>query len=308
MGCGCPPCTIERENMFTLERDIKSNKNEKDVSFLLHRNLEKLIEKNPFYRKKISDFVLAFDSIKEKIPQDNNDIKKYNNKIIKETIETFLNEEESFVETLFSEVVKYALSNHNFDINNENNHQIIFIIISFIFIFLSENKAGKKELFRKNFLEILKIVYKNNEEKNNGYKIEKIFCLIINIIQMHSFFFETFFLYFSFSEIFKSDNINYENVINDNPQLIKFIFNINIKTFVESNLDKINENITLDVLNLLFVSEINNKIKIYFENGNEEGFITLDENQINIISDCIYEAMNINNFVKFLFFGENLIF
>ena len=152
-------------------------------------------------------------------------------------------------------------------------------------------------------MEILKIVYKNNEEKNNGYKIEKIFCLIINIIQMHSFFFETFFLYFSFSEIFKSDNINYENVINDNPQLIK-----DIKTFVESNLDKINENITLDVLNLLFVSEINNKIKIYFENGNEEGFITLDENQINIISDCIYEAMNINNFVKFLFFGENLIF
>ena len=71
--------------------------------------------------------------------------------------------------------------------------------------------------------------------------------------------------------------------IKNNPQTIK-----DIKTFVESNLDKINENITLDVLNLLFVSEINNKIKTYFDNGNEEGFITLDENQINIISDCIY--------------------
>lgn len=296
MGCGYPPETIEIEKRITIE-----SKNEKEVSFLLCRNLEKLIEKNPFYRKKIKDFGCAFNSIKEKIQKDNNNINNYNDRIIEEINITFLNEEKDFVKNLFSEVVKYVISNYNFDINSENNHEIILILIKFIYIFLSDDQAGKKELFRKNILEILKIINKDNGEKNNEYKIETIFNLIINLVHMHTFFFEAFFLFFSFFEIFKSDIDNYEKVINENTQPIK-----DIKSFVESKISKINENISFDFLNFLFISEINNKIKSYFENGNENGFINLDENKINIISDSLYELMNINNFVKFLLFGENL--
>ena len=289
MGCGYPPRTIEREEIF-----IMKSKNEKDISFLICRNLETLIEKNPFYRKKIKDFELTFNSIKEKKQKDIN-------KIIEEVNKTFLNNEKEFVKDLFSEVVKYAVLNYNLDINNGNNHELILIIIKYIYIFLSDNQAGKKELFRKNILEILKIINKNNNEKNNECKIEKIFNLIINLVHMHSFFFETFFLYFSFFQVFKNDNDNYEKQINENSDKINYI-----KSYVESRIGKINEDITFDFLNFLFVSEINNKIKSCFENVNEEGFITLDENKINIISDSLYELMIINNFVKFLFFGENL--
>lgn len=289
MGCSYPPRTIEIEEIFTTR-----SKNEKDISFLICRNLETLIEKNPFYRKKISDFELKLNSIKEKKQKDNNEL-------IEEINNIFLGEEKEFVKDLFSEVVKYALLNYILDINNGNNNELILIIIKFIYIFLSDNQAGKKELFRKNILEILKIINKNNDEKNNEYKIEKIFNLIINLVHIHSFFFKNFFLFFSFFEIFKSDNENYEKVIEKDSKTINYI-----KSYVEPKIDKINENITFEFLNFLFISEINNKIKSHFENVNKEGFITLDENKINIISDSLYELVNINNYIKFLFFGENL--
>ena len=56
---------------------------------------------------------------------------------------------------------------------------------------------------------------------------------------------------------------------------------------------------------MLIISEINNKIKSCFELENEEDIISLDENKINLISDSIYEIININNYTKFIFFGEN---
>ena len=78
-----------------------------------------------------------------------------------------------------------------------------------------------------------------------------------------------------------------------------------INSFVESNLKIINDNISSDYLNLLFISEINNKIHSCLQWKNEEDFFILDENEINIISDSIYEIIDINNYMKFIFFGEN---
>ena len=299
MGCSYPPKTLEEKDLkFEFEENnmiasSKEDKKKKDILFILHQKIEKFIKLNPFYEKTSSEFEEKLNTIK------NNN----RNEIINLIISTFFSEEKSYVKTLFIKAMEYALKNYDLGLNVENNNNdYIILIITFIYIFLTDNKQGKIDLFRKNILIIFKIKNENKAEINNKYKKEDIFNLIINIIHMHTFFFKIFFLYFSFSEIFIDDNSNYEKIINEDSSINK------INSFIESYLNKINENISCDFLNFLFVSEINNKIKSYFDTENEDELTIFDENKINNISDIIYQTININNFISFIFFGDNHIY
>ena len=296
MGCGYPPQTIENE--LKLEKGeliSKDNKKNKDISFILYQKIEKLIKLNPFYKIKLSEFEESLNSIK------NNNVNE-NNKIIDIIISTFFKKEESFVKTLFIKTIEHSIKKYDLGLNSENNNDLVISIITLIYNFLTDNKQGKKDLFRKNFINLLKNQNKNKDDISSKYKREDIFKMIMNIVQMHIFFFQNFFVYFAFAEIFIHDSSNYEKIINEDLAINK------INSFIESYLNKINENISFNFLNFLFISEISNKIKPYFEGENEEEFIILEENQIYKISDSIYESININNFITFIFFAENHIY
>ena len=298
MGCGYPPKTLERALKLEKEKEIDSHNNNHDILFLLYQKLEILIEKNPFNDISLTYFENIFVSIKNNLDDKNKNRHDYNNEIIDEIIKAFYNDGKNYIKELFKKVINYALINYNFGLDQEQNNHLIEIIIELIFIFLTNNQKGKKDMFRKNLIEILKNI-KQNKGDNNKYMKENIFNLIINLVEIHTFFFVVFFLYFTFSEVIISDYNNYEKIINEDSAIN------NINTFVESNLNKINANISTNYLNILIISEINNKIKNCFEEDNEEDIISLDENKINLISDSIYEIININNYVKFIFFGEN---
>ena len=298
MGCGYPPKTLERALKLEKEKEIDSHNNNHDILFLLYQKLEILIEKNPFYDISLTYFENIFVSIKNNLDDKNKNQHDYNNEIIDEIIKAFYNDGKNYIKELYKKVINYALINYNFGLDQEKNNHLIEIIIELIFVFLTNNQKGKKDMFRKNLIEILKNI-KQNKDDNNKYMKENIFNLIINLVEIHTFFFVVFFLYFTFSEVIISDYNNYEKIINEDSAIN------NINTFVESNLNKINANISTNYLNILIISEINNKIKNCFEDDNEEDIIYLDENKINLISDSIYEIININNYVKFIFFGEN---
>jgi len=296
MGCGYPPQTIENELQIENNKLIlKDDKNNKDISLILYKKIEKFIKLNPFYKIKISEFEDSLNSVK------NSDIND-NNKIIDSIITTFFEKEESFVKSLFIKTVEYSIKKYDLGFNSEKNKDLVISIIIFIYILLTDNKQGKKDLFRKNIINLLSNKNKNNDEISNKYQREDIFNLIMNIVQMHIFFFKNFFMYFAFSEIFIHDNSDYKKIINEDLAINK------IDSFIESYLNKINENISSDFLNFLFISEINNKIKSFFEAENEEEFIILEENQLYKICDSIYESININNFINFIFFAENHIY
>ena len=296
MGCGYPPQTKENELQIENKKLIlKDDKNNKDISLILYKKIEKFIKLNPFYKIKISEFEDFLNSVK------NSDIND-NNKIIDSIITTFFEKEESFVKTLFIKTVEYSIKKYDLGFNSEKNKDLVISIIIFIYILLTDNKQGKKDLFRKNIINLLNNKNKNTDEISNKYQREDIFNLIMNIVQMHIFFFKNFFMYFAFSEIFIHDNSDYKKIINEDLAINK------IDSFIESYLNKINENISSDFLNFLFISEINNKIKSFFEAENEEEFIILEENQLYKICDSIYESININNFINFIFFAENHIY
>ena len=298
MGCGYPPKTLERALKLEKEKEIDSHNNNHDILFLLYQKLNILIEKNPFYDISLTYFENIFVSIKNNLDDKNKNQHDYNNEIIDEIIKAFYNDGKNYIKELYKKVINYALINYNFGLDQEQNNHLIEIIIELIFVFLTNNQKGKKDMFRKNLIEILKNI-KQNKDDNNKYMKENIFNLIINLVEIHTFFFVVFFLYFTFSEVIINEYNNYEKIINEDSAIN------NINTFVESNLNKINTNISTNYLNILIISEINNKIKNCFEDDNEEDIIYLDENKINLISDSIYEIININNYIKFIFFGEN---
>ena len=303
MGCSYSPETIEKEirrPSFSEVNSISGSEaklilSTKDISVFIYQKLEKFIGQNPLYNIEISKFVDFLNSIEIKKTEEKNN----NKEIIDKFISLFFNNVKNYVKILFNKVIEYSFEKFSFGINNKNKNILIKVILIFIYIFFTENKAGKKSLFKKNILELLKYNIENNDEKNNKYKRENVFDLFINMVQIHTIFFENFLLYFALSETIKNEYDNYEKIINEDSAINK------INSFVESNLKIINDNISSDYLNLLFISEINNKIHSCLQWKNEEDFFILDENEINIISDSIYEIIDINNYLKFIFFGEN---
>ena len=298
MGCSYPPRTLDDELKLELEENnIKSipkeNKNHTDISFLLYQKIDKFIKLNPFYKIPLSEFEDKINTI-----TNNNN----NSEIIDLIISTFFTKEESYVKVLFNKVIEYTLKNYDFGLNSENNNNLIIIIITFVYIFLTDNKQGKIDLFRKNILKMMEKKKANQDEIGNKYKKEDIYNLIINIIHMHTFFFKNFFLYFAFSEIFIDDNSDYKKIINEDSSINK------INSFIETYINKINENLSCDFLNFLFISEVNNKIKSCFNIDNEDRYIIMDENKFNGMINSIYTTININNFISFIFFGENHIY
>jgi hypothetical protein len=300
MGCSYSPETIEKEirrPSFSEVNSISGSEaklilSTKDISLFIYKKLEKFIGQNPLYNIEISKCEDFLNSIETKKTDNNKEI-------IDKFISLFFNNVKNYVKILFNKVIEYSFEKYSFGINNKNKNILIKVILIFIYIFLTENKAGKKSLFKKNILELLKYNIENNDEKNNKYKRENVFDLFINMVQIHTIFFENFLLYFALSETIKNEYDNYEKIINEDSAINK------INSFVESNLKIINDNISSDYLNLLFISEINNKIHSCLQWKNEEDFFILDENEINIISDSIYEIIDINNYMKFIFFGEN---
>lgn len=303
MGCSYSPETIEKEirrPSFSEVNSISGSEaklilSTKDISVFIYQKLEKFIGQNPLYNIEISKFEDFLNSIEIKKTEEKNN----NKEIIDKFISLFFNNVKNYVKILFNKVIEYSFEKYSFGINNKNKNILIKVILIFIYIFFTENKAGKKSLFKKNILELLKYNIENNDEKNNKYKRENVFDLFINMVQIHTIFFENFLLYFALSETIKNEYDNYEKIINEDSAINK------INSFVESNLKIINDNISSDYLNLLFISEINNKIHSCLQWKNEEDFFILDENEINIISDSIYEIIDINNYMKFIFFGEN---
>jgi hypothetical protein len=303
MGCSYSPETIEKEIRSPSFPEVNSISGSeaklilsaKDISLFIYQKLEKFIGQNPLYNIEISKFEDFLNSIETKKTEEKNN----NKEIIDKFISLFFNNVKNYVKILFNKVIEYSFEKYSFGINNKNKNILIKVILIFIYIFFTENKAGKKSLFKKNILELLKYNIENNDEKNNKYKRENVFDLFINMVQIHTIFFENFLLYFALSETIKNEYDNYEKIINEDSAINK------INSFVESNLKIINDNISSDYLNLLFISEINNKIQSCLQWKNEEDSFILDENEINIISDSIYEIIDINNYMKFIFFGEN---
>ena len=304
MGCGSSPHIIENKEInassLLSSNIIKKYKNnnsetEEDLMPILYLKISNFITNNPFYEISLSNFEITINSI-------NNNINKENfldiNIIIDEIIYKYLHKEKNFIKILFKDIVNYAY----FKFKNivPDNDDIIFLILYFLYIFLSNKQTGKQKLFKEK-IKILLNKAKYDTNKENHFNISIIFNILINFVQMFTFVFGGFFVFFCFLDNFDGYNKNkFEEIINKKNKLIN-----DVESIINNNLNILNENMSPYFLNLLVISEINNKIKYLFEKGGNEEFIILEDYEINIIAESLFETININNFVEYFFFGEN---
>lgn len=306
MGCSSPPKTIDN-NEIKINSSSSSNmdilnKNDinDDLISKIYLKIYKLISDNPFYNIPLPEFENILINLNaKKFNEEGFD----NDKIIDEIISRYFGNQKDFIKILFKEFVKYSFSKFS-QIMSDNN-DIILLILYFLYIFLSNNQTGKKNLFKQK-LKILLNKTKDDSQNEKKYTISLLNNLLINFIQMHSFCLESFFIVFAFSDFFdNSDKQKFEQIINESLKNSSSIIN-ELKIIINNNLNKINENLSPYYFNLLIISEINNKIKYLLEKvGENEQFIILEDHEINMISNSLFESININNFIDYLFFGEN---
>jgi len=286
MGCSCTPDVID----FSLIEEEE----EKNLISLLFLKISQLIIKNPFYNVPLSDFENTLNSL------NNNAIKEQNydiEAIIDKVISIYFQKEENFIKKLFKDVVKDSLAKYNNII--PDNNDLIILILFFMYIFLSDTQPGKKKLFKEKIKILLNKTIKN-KDKSNEYDLTIVSNLLLNFIQMYTFSFSCFFIFFTFLDGFGDYNkTKFEEIINNNSVVNE------VESIIDNNLKNINENISPHFLNVLVISEIYNKIKFIFEKANRNLIFTMEDFEINILADSIYDSIYINNFVEYLFFGEN---
>ena len=306
MGCSCAPEVFEEEKKINsilssqiMEKNsIFGNELSEDLISILYLKINKLIIDNPFYKVQLSEFENNLNNINKKIIDG---IKFDRENILNEIISKYLENQEIFIKMLFMNIVNHAylkLSNIL-----DDSEDLFILIIFFLYIFLSDRQPGKKKLFKE---KIKILLNKTKEEVNNDnkYNKTKIYNLLINFIQMFSFSFGSFFVFFTFLDNFEDyDKNKFSQIITayNNKNIINDAYNL-----INYNLRMINNNYSTHYLNLLIISEFNNKIKYLFEKvrKNEE-FIILEDYEINIIAESLFDTINMNNFVEYLFFGEN---
>lgn len=286
MGCSCTPDVID----FSLIEEEE----EKNLISLLFLKISQLIIKNPFYNVPLSDFENTLNSL------NNNAIKEQNydiEAIIDKVISIYFQKEENFIKKLFKDVVKDSLAKYNNII--PDNNDLIILILFFMYIFLSDTQPGKKKLFKEKIKILLNKTIKN-KDKSNEYDLTIVSNLLLNFIQMYTFSFSCFFIFFTFLDGFGDYNkTKFEEIINNNSVVNE------VESIIDNNLKNINENISPHFLNVLVISEIYNKIKFIFEKANRNLIFTMEDFEINILADSINDSIYINNFVEYLFFGEN---
>lgn len=303
MGCGGPQKVIE-ENKSKINplgsgkisiNIIKKDASNEDLMTILYLKITKLITNNPFYDFTLIEFDTTLNDLNDKR---NNENSFDNENVIDEIISKYLWNIQNYIKILFKNFVEYAVSKFNEIL--PDNEDLIILILYFLYFFLSGIQPGKKNLFKEK-IKILLNKAKNDSNEENKFKISLLHNLLINFIQMFTFCFGSFFLLFGFLDKFENYNKDsFEKIIKNN-NIIK-----EVQSLLNNNFKNFNENMSPYYLNLLIISEINNKINYLFDKVDEnEEFIILEDNEIDIILESLIDTININNFVDYFFFGEN---
>ena len=302
MGCSGPQKVIE-ENKSKINplgsgkisiNIIKKDASNEDLMTILYLKITKLITNNPFYDFTLIEFDTTLNDLNDKR---NNENSFDNENVIDEIISKYLWNKQNYIKILFKNFVEYAVSKFNEIL--PDNEDLIILILYFLYFFLSKIQPGKNNLFK----EKIKILLNKakNDSNENKFKISLLHNLLINFIQMFTFCFGSFFLLFGFLDKFENYNKDsFEKIIKNN-NIIK-----EVQSLLNNNFKNFNENMSPYYLNLLIISEINNKINYLFDKVDEnEEFIILEDNEIDIILESLIDTININNFVDYFFFGEN---
>ena len=247
-----------------------------------------MVFRNPFYNVHVKDFRKFMKNIKEeeKITKDF---------IMEEMIEKYIENEEDIHRFIFRSVVNFSFDRFTVVFReNELDDEIIPIIFNILFLFLTQRQKGiKKEmkndlclLFDKIKLEVK--VGKDSEKIK--FKTGRFSFLVLNLIQMCSFYFLNFFCGPATLKIagnFGQEDLNI--IFSDEESKSNMYQPENINKIVNHHLNEINIIVQPQLINALILSQALQPISDYIRENKDDEVFWIDSLKLIDIFDVLID-------------------
>ena len=259
-----------------------------------------MVFRNPFYNVHVKDFRKFMKNIKEeeKITKDF---------IMEEMIEKYIENEEDIHRFIFRSVVNFSFDRFTVVFReNELDDEIIPIIFNILFLFLTQRQKGiKKEmkndlclLFDKIKLEVK--VGKDSEKIK--FKTGRFSFLVLNLIQMCSFYFLNFFCGPATLKIagnFGQEDLNI--IFSDEESKSNMYQPENINKIVNHHLNEINIIVQPQLINALILSQALQPISDYIRENKDDEVFWIDSLKLIDIFDVLIDKMDYENYIDIFF-------
>ena len=290
------------DDSFENELKLKSKEKRKHLKIELRDEIIQFIISNPFYEVHVKEFRKFLKSLKTE-KEENKITKDY---IMNGIIDTYFQKQKDINLYIFKTVINYSFNRFN-SIFRDMDEEVIIIINTIIFLFLTKRQKGIKKEMEKDLCKLfdnirldLKV---NDDEYKYKFKSGKFSFLIINLIQLCSFCFLNFFC--GPATLIKIANYGIKD--------LNTIFSENHKTkiYEPENINKVVKNSLVYIDELIQPKLINNKIltlvlqplgKYISENKEEETF-WIDSDKLIKILELLIDKMDYEYYID-LFFND----
>ena len=178
----------------SLEEEIKekTKKQKLDLINELRHKIIQYIFHNPFYQVHVKDFRKFLKNLRT-----NNDSKITKEYVLDNIIETYFEDPNDINLFLFKSVINFAFERFTL-VFHEIDEEIICIIFTIVFLFLTERQKGINKEMKTDLCELFEKLKLDIKLTEDDYKIKfnsgKFCFLALNLIQLCSFCFLNFFV------------------------------------------------------------------------------------------------------------------
>ena len=286
-----------------LEEEIREKSKKVKIELIneLRHEIIQYIFKNPFYHVQVKDFRKFIKNFKS---DNDNNLKITKDYILDNILRIYFPPQNDINLFLFKSVVDFSFDKLA-NVFREIDEDIIRIIFTIIFLFLTERQKGIKKEMKTDLcilFEKLKLEVKTTKDDymikfNNGK-----FCfLLLNLIQLCSFCFLNFFCGpATLTRIanYTKDDLNI--IFSDNDKL-KIYEPDNINQVVKNSLSYINEIIQPNIINNKILTKVLQPMSKYIEENREQNFFWIESDKLNKILDILIDKMDYEYYIDLFF-------
>ena len=285
----------------SLEEEIKekTKKQKLDLINELRHKIIQYIFHNPFYQVHVKDFRKFLKNLRT-----NNDSKITKEYVIDNIIETYFEDPNDINLFLFKSVINFAFERFTL-VFHEIDEEIICIIFTIVFLFLTERQKGINKEMKTDLCELFEKLKLDIKLTEDDYKIKfnsgKFCFLALNLIQLCSFCFLNFFC--GPATLVKIAHFSQEDLkmIFSDKEKIKIHEPDNINQVVKNSLIHVNEIIQPNIVNKIILTKVLQPLSEYITENKDEKFFWIESDKLIKILEILIDKMDYEYYIDLFF-------
>ena len=284
-----------------LEEEIKEKSKKAKIELVneLRHQIIQFIFHNPFYQVQVKDFRKFIKNIKN-----DNDSKITKDYILEKIIDSYFEDPNDINSFLFRSVVNFSFEKFTY-VFPLIDEEIIRIIYTIIFLFLTERQKGIKKEMKTDLCELFEKLKLDVKTTKDDYKIKfdsgKFCFLILNLIQLCSFCFLNFFCGPATLVKIGHYTIDDLNVIFSDQEKIKVYEPDNINSVVKNSLAHINEIIHPNKINDIILAKVLQPLSEYITKNKDEKVFWIESDNLIKILEILIDKMDYEYYIDLFF-------